>query len=489
LLSKSRYLAGLQCPKRLWHETNAREELPPYDAATEAIFEQGHLVGRLARGLYPGGVALDRERLAWPQMVAATREALRQRVPLYEPAFEHRGAGCRVDILVPVEGGRWDLVEVKSTTEVKEHHLDDVAFQTWVLRGARVRVRRSWLAHLNREYVRSGALDLRQLFVLEDLTDEVAPLLRGIPARVEELQRVARRRTSPDVPIGPQCSDPYNCPLIPTCWADVPDESVFTLYRGGAKSWSLFERGILALPEIPDDVELSLVQALQIAAARNRQPRIDAPAIAAFLRGLAYPLHYFDLESVQFAVPPYDGTHPYQQIPFQFSLHVVERPGAAPRATAFLAESLDDPRPGFLAAARRAVGARGSLVAFNANFEIGMLQSLASDGEPARWIAATVVRFVDLLVPFRQFAYYHPDQLGSASLKAVLPVLVGRGYDHLEIQEGRMAAREFLRSLAPGTPADERQRIRKALLDYCGRDTEGMLEIVEALRQLVAKGS
>lgn len=485
MLSKSRYMSGRQCVKRLWFEVNARDQLPALDAATEAIFEQGHEVGRLAQRLFPGGVEIDRERLDWKGTLAATSAALARRVPVYEAAFAFEGAACRVDILVPVEAGAWDLVEVKSTTKAKDEHVEDVAFQTWVLRGAGVPLRRSLLCHLDPAYVRRGPLDTERLFALEELTARVAPMLGTLPPEVRRLREVMALPSHPGIGIGPHCSTPYACPLISICWSAVPDDSVLNLYRGGRKCWNLHAGGTVALADIPADCALTEAQAIQVEAARTGRAQVDRPALRAFLERLVYPVHYFDLESYALAVPPFDGTRPYQQVPFQFSLHVVDAPGEAPRPFAFLAEGDGDPRRAFLDAARAAIGPSGSIVAYYDSFEQDRLVQLGEAfPELAPWVSGLLPRFVDLLEPFRGFAYYHPAQLGSASLKAVLPVLAGRGYDHLEIQEGGAAAREFLRAIGPATPADERQRIRGALLAYCGRDTEGMVEVVEALRAL-----
>jgi CRISPR/Cas system-associated exonuclease Cas4 (RecB family) len=482
-------MAGLQCPKRLWFEANARERLAPTDAATQAIFDQGHEVGRLAQELYPGGLEIARDRLAWKRAIAATGRALGERVPLYEAAFAFEGGACRVDILAPAGRGGWDLVEVKSTTEVKDVHLADLAFQTWVLAGAGIAVRRSYLAHLNRDYVRKVALDPHGLFVLEDLTERIEPLLAGVGPEVARLGSVLPLAEAPEAAIGPHCSDPYDCPVEPICWSEIPAGSVFTLYRGGKKSWELHAGGIVELAAIPDDFPLTDSQAIQVAAARSGRAHVEPARIRSFLGQLEYPLHYFDLESYALAIPPFDGTRPYQQIPFQFSLHGIEAPGATPRATAFLAEGNGDPRPEFLAAVRAALGPRGSIVAYNASFERDCLSKCAEAfPEHAAWIAKLIPRFVDLLEPFRSFAFYDPAQLGSASLKAVLPVLAGRGYEELEIQEGGAAAREYLRSLDPATAPAERERIRRALLAYCGRDTEGMVEVVEALGRLARGG-
>jgi len=486
MLSKSRYMAGRQCPKRLWFEVNARERVPEPDAATEAIFEQGHEVGRLAQGLFPGGVEIDRERLGWEGALAATAEALARRVPVYEAAFAFEGAACRVDILAPAEGGAWDLVEVKSTTSAREEHVEDVAFQTWVLRGAGVPVRRSLLCHLDSSYVRRGPLELGRLFALEDLTNQVAPALAVLPPAVRRLREIMALPASPEIAIGPHCSDPYECPLISACWSDVPDDGVFTLYRGGRRCWDLLAGGALHLHDIPAGFPLTDFQSIQVAAARSGTAHVDGVALREFLGRLEFPLHYFDLESYALAIPPFDGVRPYQQVPFQFSLHVADAPGAAPRALAFLAEGDGDPRRAFIDAAREAIGPSGSIVAYYDSFERGRLEELADAfPEHAGWLRGLSPRFVDLLAPFRTFAYYHPEQRGSASLKAVLPVLTGRGHDHLEIREGGAAAREFLRAIDPTTPPEERERIRSALLAYCGRDTEGMVEVVEALRALV----
>ena len=486
MISKTRYVSGQQCPKRLWFEVNAREQVPAVDAATEAIFEQGHEVGRLAQRLFPGGVEVSRDERRWSVLAAATRRALAARIPLYEAAFEHSGGACRVDILAPVDGGEWDLFEVKSSTSVKDVHLVDLAFQTWVLRGAGVPVRRSHLVRIDTSYVRQGAIEIDRLFAIDDLTEEIEPSIPGVAAELARLRQVAGLPAAPEVPIGPHCTSPYDCPLRPLCWAGVPAPSVLDLVRGGGKAWDLFHSGFVTLGAIPPEVELTDRQRIQVEAARAGGARFDPAALAHFLGRLEHPVHSFDLESFQSALPPFDGTRPYQQIPFQYSLHVVEAPDAAPRAIEFLADEEGDPRPAFLASLRANVAERGSIVVFNASFERSRLEEVAAAfPEHGPWIDALLSRFVDLLEPFQRFDYYHPAQNGSASLKAVLPVLGARGYDHLEIQDGTAAAREFLRLRGGGIDPSVRASVREALLAYCGRDTEGMVEIVTALRRLV----
>ncbi len=485
-LSKSRYISGLQCSKRLWYEANAFQQIPQFDAAAMARFDQGHEVGRLATRLFPGGVEIARDKRRWATTAAATERALAARIPLYEAAFVHAGGACRVDILAPVEDGQWDLLEVKSSTSVKDVHRADLAFQTWVVRGAGVPVRRSCLVRLDSSYVRQGEIEPARLFAIEDLTAEVEALLALVPSEVARQQQLVAEPAPRAVAIGPHCTSPNGCPLVPVCWRDVPESSVLDLVRGGAKAWELYHLGVRDVAAIPPHVALSDLQRIQVEAARTGEPKVDRAAIAAFLDRLVYPVHYLDFETFQLPIPPFDGTRPWQAIPFQFALHVVDAPGAPPRAAAFLAEAVGDPRPAFLAALRAAFAPRGSIVAFADRFERQRLdEAAAAFPEHRDWIEALAPRFVDLLEPFSRFAYYHPDQNGSASLKAVLPVLGRAGYDGLEVREGTVAAREFLRLRGGDVAAPERERVRRALLAYCGRDSEGMVEIVAALERLV----
>ena len=490
MLSKSRFMAGLQCPKRLWFEVNAREQVPPTDAATQAIFDQGTEVGRVAQGLFPGGVEIDRRQFAWDRAVAATAEALGRRVPLYEAAFAHLGAGCRVDILVPVEeGGAWDLVEIKGTSEVKEEHLEDVAFQTWVLRGAGVPLRRSLLGHLDSTYVRSGPLDLDRLFKLEDLTDRIDPILPGMPEEVRRLQAVATLEAHPGIGIGRHCSEPHPCRLEPVCWSEVPDGSVLELYAAEPRSGSSGMRASWGSRRSPRARDSPSCSRSRSPSHRSGRPHIDRPALRQFLGRLEYPIHYLDFEAFALAIPPFDNTRPFQQIPFQFSLQVVDHPGAAVRSTAFLAEGAGDPRPEFAAALRQAVGATGSIVVYNQTFERGRIQELARDlpgpAGDARRPPAADRRPLRALRALRLSRSLSVRQLVDQGRSPRPRQARLRG---AQIQEGGAAAREFLRSVDPATPANERAAIRDALLEYCGLDTAGMVEIVAALEQL-AQGS
>ncbi len=287
--------------------------------------------------------------------------------------------------------------------------------------------------------------------------------------------------------VGEKPDSPYTCALHDRCWSFLPEASVFTLYRGGPKGFSLLQRGIQKLADIPADEPLTDIQAIQRSVLLTGQPHIDRPALAAFLGQFEYPVSYLDFETIGTAIPLFDNSGPYRQIPFQYSLHIVRQPGAAPEHISYLAEGTADPRQEFMRHLREILPSTGSVVTYNASFETSRLDEcceLLPEYQP--WLKKLKPRIVDLLLPFRGFRYYHPAQNGSASMKAVLPALTGGGYEHLTIQEGGTASREFLRVTYGDVPAAERQQVRSDLEAYCGLDTLGMVQIVDRLRQLAS---
>ena len=419
-------------------------------------------------------------------VIAQTQEAIRKRKPLYEAAFSFNGGYARTDILVPVAGGAWDLVEVKSTTSFKkEVHLPDIAFQAFVLAGAGIKLRKCFLAHINNEFVRAGTIDPQKFFTLEDVTHAVATMTPDIEDEINAMQRVIGAKSHPEIQIGTHCDSPYTCPLHDRCWSFLPEASVFTLYRGGKFSFKLLNQGIQKLADIPPDIALAANQAIQRSVLLAGKPHIDRPALAAFLGQLEYPVSYLDFETIGTAIPLFDDSSPYQQIPFQFALHVLRSEKAKPEHHQYLAEGTDDPRPEFMRQLMKDLPPTGSVVTYNASFEIGRMKEccdLLPKFKP--WLKKVTPRIVDLLLPFRGFRYYHPNQNGSASMKAVLPALTGKGYDHLAIQEGGAASREFLRVTFGQVTGVERRRVRQHLEEYCGLDTMGMVDIVKSLKSL-----
>ena len=465
---------------------NAKDKIPPPAAQTLAVFDQGHAVGSLAKKLFPEGIEIGQGIADLDDAVWLTKEALKLRKPLFEAAFAAGGGHCRVDILKPVLDDAWEIIEVKSTTSAKDTQLQDLAFQAWLVAKAGVKIRAIVLLHINPEYVRHGLVDPHGLFKCVNVTRKVQHLHLAVADQLAEMSKVIRQRECPDIKIGPHCDHPHTCPLHDRCWAFLPAQSVMDLYRGKKKGFALLANDIADLRQIPGDYALTTKQAIQKVAAESGQPWVFRAGLVEFLKRLQYPLHFLDFETFATAIPLFDGIRPYQQVAFQFSLHVVQAPGAKPQHWSFLADGTADPRSDLMQCLRDRIALEGSVVAFNAQFEIGRLRECcASMPEHQVWLAQILLRIVDLLEPFREFLYYHPRQRGSASMKAVLPALTGRSYGHLAIQEGTMASLEFLRVHFTDVPEAERQRVRRELEEYCGQDTEGMIWIVEALRRQI----
>ena len=485
MLSKSRYLNGLQCPRLLWIASNESERIPEPDAATQHIFDQGHLVGELARKLFPGGIDVPADDFM--ANIAMTKDLLQQRRPLFEAGVLSGKIYSRVDILNPENEDEWDIIEVNSSTSVKEVNLHDVSFQKLCWEDSGVRIRKCFLAFINNQYVRNGEINPKEFFSVQDITGEVAVASEGIRDRIAHMLEVIGASICPEVTIGLHCSDPYDCSLT-DCWDGLPEHNVFTLYYGGKKSHELYRSGVQSIADIPAGYKLNDKQRIQCGCVASGTPYVDKGAVRQFLTSLEYPLYYLDFETFGTAIPLFDGTRPYQNIPFQFSLHTQESAGGEVKHFAFLAEGRQDPRPELLVSMSRLIGngGSGSIVAYNKSFEEGVLKDLGNAfPEYAGWVDGVISRLVDLIVPFRGFHYYHPSQKGSASLKSVLPAITGRGYEEMPIGKGDDASLAFLSITFGDVSSEELARIREELLAYCALDTEGMVRIVERLREMV----
>lgn len=482
MLSKSRYLNGLQCPRLLWIATNEPKRIPEPDAATQHIFDQGHLVGELAKKLFPGGI--DVPAGDFMGNIALTKALLQKRKPLFEAGILSGKIYSRVDILNPVNDDEWDIIEVKSSTSVKEVNLHDVSFQQLCWNNGGLNIRRCFLAYINNQYVRNGEINPEELFTLQDISDEVASVSESIQDRIAQMLEVISSPACPEVSIGSHCNNPYDCSLT-ECWVGLPEHNIFTLYYGGKKSHELFSSGVIDIAGIPTGYKLNDKQRIQHDCVISGIPYVDKDAVRQFLGSLIYPLYYLDFETFGTAIPLFDMARPYQNIPFQFSLHIQESPGSDVKHFAFLAEGERDPRPELLKSLSRVIGDGGSILAYNKSFEEKVLRDAGKAfTEYTSWTEKVVSRLADLIVPFRGFHYYHPSQKGSASLKSVLPAITGLGYEDMPIAKGDDASLAFLAITFGDVPANEVARVREDLLAYCKMDTEAMVRIIERLGEI-----
>jgi predicted RecB family nuclease len=421
--------------------------------------------------------------VGWRRAIRTTRELVANpEVPaIFEGAFEYRNVLVRVDVLHRRRDGRWRLVEVKSTTGVKEHHLEDVAIQSRVVSGCGVDLASTCLAHINRSYVfQGGTVDPRRFFKIRNLTRRIEQ-----PDLVFQLRsqfRVLAMPTAPDLPTGPHCTAPVTCEFYEHCNAPKPSDHIGYLPRLRASAMEqLEELGIDSIQNIPDDFELSEIQRRAATCVQTRQPWFS-PELRGVLGELAYPLFFMDFESVNPAVPRFPGMRPYDQLPFQFSVHVLREPGTELEHFEFLATDASDPRREFISSLSHALGESGSIVVYS-SFESQRLSNLAVWlPEHAERINAIQSRLFDLLPIVREHTY-HPAYAGSYSIKSVLPALVPEmTYDGMEVANGQDAGIAWESLVRGGLDCGECERISKALLDYCGLDTLALVRLLEVLR-------
>jgi hypothetical protein len=483
LLSKSKYLNGLQCHKYLWTVVHEPESIPVPDAGTQYRFDQGRMVGDLAKKLYPDGIDIPVDDFMGN--IKQTKELFAHRLPLFEAGILAGSLYCRLDILNPSGTDQWDIIEVKSSTSVKEVNIHDLSFQKFCCEASGLSIRKCFLAHINNQYVKNGEIDPVELFTVEDVTGQVEEATANIRDRIDNMLEIFSAQQCPDITIGRQCDSPYECPMKKPCWDFLADYSIFSLYYGGNRAFELFDRGIVSIRDIPADFKLNGKQRIQRECVISGVPYVDREALRGFLGVLQYPLYYMDFETFTTAVPLFNSTRPYQQVPFQFSLHIVRDRGATSEHFSFLAEGPEDPRLPFLTTLRNLIGDTGSIVVYNKSFEMGILHDLGDAfPEYSEWINGVCDRMVDLLVPFKNFHYHHPLQMGSASLKYVLPAVTGKSYQGMDIANGEDASMAYLDITYGAVPTETVEKVRADLLRYCKLDTEGMVWIVEQLHTL-----
>jgi len=478
-LSKSRLMSFLQCPKRLWLETH-RPELATIDVATEAAFATGHAVGNFARRFYDRGRGVLIEYDAGlAAAIRRTGEALAdpQTTPIFEATFEREQLLVRTDIL---ERGHRDarVIEVKASTAVKEEHVSDCAIQAWVVEASRARPRQIALAHVNNQFEFRGDDDYDGLLLEKDLTGVVEPLKDQVPQWLTEAKRVLKRE-EPIVAIGTRCRAPYACPFVAYCWPKV-EYPLTDLPSIGRKLDTFIARGYEDLRDVPGEMISGGRQTRVWRAALSRVAELD-PAARAALATRAWPRFYLDFETVGPAIPLWPGTRPYQQIPFQWSLHIETARGDL-RHAEFLDLSGTVPLRPVAVALLEAIGRKGPVYMYT-SFERQCLETLAGFcPDLAERLQAVIARLVDLHPIVKQH-YYHPAMHGSWSIKAVLPTMApDMDYAQLaEVREGTAAQLVYLEAINPSTTSERRAEIRSKLLAYCAFDTLAMVRIARHL--------
>jgi hypothetical protein len=488
-LSKSKYLAGLQCLKRLYLQCYQPELAGEVDEQQQALFDQGTEVGLFAQRVFPSGVVLREDYRHHREAVSRTRQLIGDRsIPaLFEAAFTFEDIYIRVDILERLPGNRWRMIEVKSSTGVKGYHLPDVAIQKYVLEQCGLTVSHACLMHLNRDYVYDGKhYQYDKLFTIEDLKEEIEDIEQALPEHLAQQWETLKRAHPPEIGPGAHCSDPFTCDFFDVCNAPFPEDWPGYLPRMGGKVEDLREMGITSIHDIPDDFPLSASQRRARDCFTRNKPYYD-DNLTAELHALEHPLCFMDFETLFPALPRYKGMRPYDHIPFQWSVHAQKTPGSEPEHYEFLHHDTTDPREPFITSLLSVLEKYDTApILVYSSFESTRLNDLSHwFPQYAKRIAKVRERLWDLLAVIRTNVY-HPRFSGSFSIKYVLPALIpDMSYENMEVADGTAAGLAYERMIGEGLEASEREKVSQSLLDYCRQDSLAMLRLLEHLSSVV----
>lgn len=482
-LSKSRITAFEQCPKRLWLQVH-RRELAELDAGAEARFASGHDVGAIACALHPDGVMIEAE----PDLAAAlttTAELMAQdsRQALFEATFAHEGVLVRVDVLEPCPDGRWHVAEVKSSTSRKDYHLGDLATQIWVMQQNEVAIGSAAIRHIDNQFVLEQDGNYQGLFSDAQSLDDVENLISTRAAIVADA-RHCLSGPEPERAMGDHCDKPFICEFKAYCSkASIQPEWPISLLpntgRAEAAKWAA--QGILELVDVPIGALSNPLHARIHAATCSGTAFHDVEGARRAVADWTFPRTYLDFETIAFAVPRWIGTRPYEQAPFQFSAHIEDADGTLEHHE-FLSLDGSDPRRACAEALLKLIPSSGTIIAYAAAFERSCIKRLAEFlPEYAEALNHMSSRIVDLL-PVTRNHWYHRDQRGSWSIKAVLPTISENlSYKSLAVGDGAAAQAAYLEAIDPTTTDIRRAEIDRDLRTYCGQDTEAMVVLLKHL--------
>jgi hypothetical protein len=487
ILSKSTFIKGLQCNKALYYHKYRRDLKDELSSAQEAIFAQGTSVGELACKLFPGGVDCTPESyFDFQAAVIRTQEEIHKGTKIiYEAAFQYDGVLAALDILVKHEDG-WRAYEVKSATSVSEVYELDAAIQYYCITNSGIDLKDISIVYINNQYVKNGPINVDELFTIESVLERIQNNLAKIPSQVIHLKNVLKLEEEPVIDIGPHCSSPYPCDFAGHCWKHIPTYSAFNIARLRAdKKFDLYEKNAFNFSDIPDDYPLNEKQWMQVNSELNNESFIDKKAIHSFVRNLNYPIYHLDFETFTSAVPIFDGSRPYQQLVFQYSLHIENKDGRIVHKEYLAETNGEDPRIQFIDQLIKDCGTEGDVLVYNIGFERGKLNDLIKFSPKHEVpILKIIDRLKDLMTPFQMRSYYTPEMQGSYSIKKVLPALVPElSYQDLSIKEGGTASHTFSTMLQGDFKGDVDQT-RKDLLEYCKLDTLAMVRILEVLKRV-----
>lgn len=491
-ISKSDYMLFLRHPAWLWLKKHDSSKLPEIDAGLQSLFDEGNIFEGCAEKLFPNAVKLgykvegEFDGNQYRMLPVLTKKEIKKGTKtILQGRFEIDHLTCIFDVLERVGENAYNLYEIKSSSDVKPEHIPDLAFQAIVLEKAGLSIRNFYVLHVNTQYVRKGDVDPQKITSKKDVTEDVRECIPETSTNIEKALKVASALKMPD--ISPRFLNMGSM----ADWLEVyrlikpelPEYSIYDLAALTAKQTGLLEdMGIKLIKDIPLDFELTKRQKSQALAIING-PYLDKEEIRNFLSELEYPLHFFDYETFSSVIPAFDGIRPYQQVPFQYSLHILEKPGGEVIHKEFLQTENSNPTLSLAEQMQKDFEGRGSILVWHDSFEKNRNKELAEMHPKYKAFLLNLNdRIIDLKIPFSKEWFVDKDFFGSASLKAVAPVLVKKpSYDDLEINNGSLAQNIWMETILKGENKDMKDKIISDLRKYCTLDTFIMIKILDKL--------
>lgn len=486
-LSKSKYCNGVQCNKMLWLDKFC--PLEKEDISNTSVLDNGSEVGELAKGLF--GDYIDIEfNTNLTNMISDTLEVIKNnnKVVITEASFSYDNNFCSVDILKKI-GNKYEMYEVKSSTEVKDIYLDDISYQYYVLTSLGYDVVKASIVYINNKYIRNKKLDLNKLFNIEDVTSVVVSKQEEVKTKIKEINDYMLQKDEPLDDIGIHCVKPYDCPFFNYCTRNLPINNVFNIMRmRNSTKFNLYHKGVYTYEDLlKEDIDVKFKEQIEFELF-DKEDKINKKEIREFMSTLTYPLYFLDFETYQQSIPLYDGIRPYEQIPFQYSLHYIESENDDLRHKEFLSEPDIDPRRGVAEKLVSDIPKDVCVLAYNMSFEKTVIKNLAELFPDLKDHLLNIRDNIkDLMIPFYNRSYYSKDMHGSYSIKYVLPALFkddpSLDYHNLDdVHNGSEAMNAF--SNMGKLNIEERRKLRYNLLKYCELDTFAMVKIWEKLKEI-----
>ena len=489
-LSKSKYCKAIQCNKLLWLDKYKPEVAVP--TARDMVLENGTKVGELARGLFGDYINIDFNK-DLNVMIEETLKSLKNKPNIItEASFNYENNFCSVDILKNDVDGI-EIYEVKSSTYIHNIYLDDASYQYYVLKNLGLNVKSVNIVYLNKEYYRSGELEINKLFNIKNITDIAIQKQNEIKNKIEEVNKymLENNEKEPEKDIDIYCFKPYECLYWQYCSRHLPKNNIFDIrIMHKDKKFELYKRGIINFEDVVNENINQKYLEQVIFEVNNKPPKIEKEKIKEFMGQLTYPLYFLDFETFQLAIPEFDGTNPYMQIPFQYSLHYVDDINGKLHHKEFLAKSGIDPRRELAERLVEDIPKDVCVLAYNMSFEKTVIKKLANYYQDLHDDLMKIHDNIkDLMIPFYNRNYYVKEMKGSYSIKYVLPALFPDDpeldYHNLPVVHNGGEASDAFLSLA-SLSKEEQEKIREGLLVYCKLDTFAMVKIWEKLKEVIS---